>query len=103
MSQVVETHIRKRGFFGWVFLILFWAFNALMALWMWLAAGMIGNQYVSATGPNREFHQAGTAIGGAIGGAMILFIWLAGAVILGLFVLVTRGRKTVVIRTNSPM
>ena len=76
MSQIVETHIRKRGFFGWVFMTLFWIYNGLMVLWMWLALSAVGNQYAGAAGPNREFQQAGTAIGGTIGTAIILFFGL---------------------------
>ena len=98
MSQVVETHIRKRGFFGWFFLLLFWTFNALMALWAWVAFSVICDQYVGASGQFGDARQAGTVIGGTIGGAVILFLWVAGAVILGLLALLTRGRKTVVIR-----
>ena len=101
MSQIVETHILKRGFFGWVFLTMFLIYNALMALSMWLAFTVIDNQYAGAAGPHPEFAQAGTAIAGTIGGTIFLVIWLAGAVILGLLALLTRGRKTVVIRNSS--
>jgi hypothetical protein len=101
MSEVVETQIRKRGFFGWLFLLLFWAFNALMALWAWTSFSLIHERYVTASGQYSEAQQVGTAIGGAIGGAVILFVWVAGAVILGLLALLTRGRKTVIIRTAT--
>ncbi|HZZ22013.1 MAG TPA: hypothetical protein VFE60_05310 [Roseiarcus sp.] len=99
---MVETHIRKRGLFGWFFLVVFWAFNALMALWAWVAFSVIHGQYVGASGEFTEARQAGTAIGGAIGGAAILFLWVAGrAVILGLLALLTKGRKTVVMRSAA--
>jgi hypothetical protein len=102
MSQVVETQIGKRGFFGWLFLLLFWAFSALMALWAWTSFSLIHEKYVTASGQYSEAQQAATAIGGAIGGAVILFVWVAGgAVILGLLALLTRGRKTVIIRTAT--
>jgi hypothetical protein len=90
MSQVIETHIQRRGVFGWFFLILFWAFNGLMLLWAVGTFNAIGNQCAGAGGPYREAQQAGTAIGGAIDGAVILFAWAAGAVNLGLFALLAR-------------
>ena len=37
MPQIVE-HRHPEVWFGWFFLILFWIFNALMALWAFLAA-----------------------------------------------------------------
>jgi hypothetical protein len=96
MSQVVETHIRKRGFFGWVFISLFRALNALMALWAWLALSATHDQYVRSSSP--AFH-AGTAIGGVMVSAVLLFLWVAGAVILGLLALLTLGQKTVIVRS----
>lgn len=98
MAQVVETHIRRRGVFGWIFLALFWAFNALMALWAWMALSAIHGQYVAAAS---SAYRAGTEAGGAIVGSVILFVWAAGAVILGLLALLTRGHKTVVIRSAA--
>jgi hypothetical protein len=66
-----------------------------------MAFSMIHDRYVAASRQYAEAQQAGTAIGGAIGGAAILFMWVAGAVILGLLALLTRGRKTVVIRNAT--
>jgi hypothetical protein len=94
-QQVVETHVRKRGPFGWVFMSLFWAFNALMAVWVCWAFSATHAQYVSSSSPA---FQAATAAGGVIVGAVLLFLWAAGAVILGLLALLTRGQKTVIIR-----
>src|SRR5208282_4356860 len=31
MSRVIETHIRKRGLFGWMFVTLFWLYNSALA------------------------------------------------------------------------
>lgn len=89
----VET--RKRGVFGTIFLWLFWAFNALMAFVTWRAVStsseMIGMQVTEA-------EKAASAIGSGAAVAVVIFIWLAGAVILGLFALLTRG-KTVIVET----
>ena len=42
--------------------------------------------------------QAGAAIGTGLGIGTILFVWMFGAVITGLFALLTRGSKTIVRR-----
>lgn len=96
MPTIVRKEIRKRGFFGWVFLILFILFNLFMLAWM--IGGMSAATNTVVTG---EAEQAGRAIGTALGAGIILFIWLAGAVILGLFALLTRGRKTIIEETVS--
>jgi len=94
MATIIRKEIRKRGFFGWVFLILFVVFNLIMLAWM--IGGMNAASNTAAVG---EAAQAGRAVGTAVAAGMILFIWLAGAVILGLFALLTRGRKTIVEET----
>jgi hypothetical protein len=94
LAKIIRRETRKRGFFGWVFLLLFWAFNALM-LW-WLVAGLGA---VSQTPVHSTAEESGRAIGGFIGGTMVMFVWVAGAVILGLFALLTRGSKTIVEET----
>lgn len=91
MATVVRREIRKRGFFGWLFLILFVLFNAFM-LW----AVVAGINDMASLPAETGAEQAGKAIGGAIGFAMLMLVWVAGAVILGLFALLTRGRKTIV-------
>jgi hypothetical protein len=47
-----------------------------------------------------EAEKAGFAAGTAIGVGALIFVWVAGAVILGLFVLFTRGQK-VIVETSS--
>jgi hypothetical protein len=34
MSRIIRTEKRKRGFFGWIFLLLFIVFNLLMGAWL---------------------------------------------------------------------
>ncbi len=65
-----------RGFFGWVFLILFLAFNAFMALYLVMALSM-----------------GASALVNIVGTGIILFVWTCGAVITGLLALLTRGRR----------
>ena len=93
-SQVVETHIRKRGFFGWIFLVVFWAFNAFMAAWAWATVSLVSQIDVG----HSEAARTGRAIGGIIDAGMIGSLWLIGAVILSLCVFFSRGKKTVFIK-----
>jgi hypothetical protein len=94
--RVVQKEIRKRGFFGWVFLILFLAFNAFMAVFLfnyWQAVSQIST-------PTSAAH-TGAVIGGTIGTGVIAFFWVAGAVVLGLLAMLTRGRKTIIIEETT--
>ena len=78
-----------RGVFGKFIKWFFIAFNLFMAFWMW--AGMqAASTAIDASSSGAE--QVGTAIGTGIGAALIVSIWVAGSVILGLFVLFTRPR-----------
>ncbi len=80
-------HVPKRGMFGKLFKWSFIAWNALMVYW--LVAGMNAASNVKApTGAQ----QAGRALGTALGASMIVGIWVAGSIILGLFVLFTRPK-----------
>jgi hypothetical protein len=78
----------RRGIFGklvkWAFIL----FNVLMLVW--LIAGM--NAAANATQPGTEAGKAGAAIGTAIGAGLIIALWVAGDIILGLFVLFTRPK-----------
>ncbi|HTO29626.1 MAG TPA: hypothetical protein VL202_00380 [Pararhizobium sp.] len=96
MATIVRRETRKRGFFGWIFLILFILFNLLMVWWLlayWSS--------LASTTSASDAEAAGKAIGGTIGSGMLIFLWAAGDVILGLFVLLTRGRKIIIEETVS--
>jgi hypothetical protein len=88
---------RRRGFFGWVFLLLFLLFYVAMALWV-AGAWRVSSDMASSTTDHAE--QAGIAIGGFIAGAALLWIWFFGAVITGLLAFLTRSGKTVMIERN---
>jgi hypothetical protein len=68
----------------------------LMFLWLWNYWELlsIGNQPTSNAG------RSGAAIGAALGTGAILFVWLVGAVVTGLFAILTRGKR-VYIQTPS--
>ena len=87
----IQRELTRRGFFGWLFLIAFWVFNAFMAFWMfdyW--------HHVSSIAATGGAERAGKAIGATIGTGLIAFFWVAGAVVLGLFAMLTRGRKVLI-------
>ena len=87
---------RKRGIFGWFFLILFIGFNLLM---LWIAGagyGLLGHVPV----PSANVVTLGVDLGAAIGVAAFLVCWLLGFLLLGLLALLTRGRKVTAIETR---
>lgn len=98
MTTTIRTEKRKRGIFGWVFLLLFWGFNAIMAVAFF--AG-ISDSVDKGSQLTSEAEQAGHAIGSVIGMGMVLGIWVMGAVLLGIFVLLTRGKKVIVETTGA--
>lgn len=96
MATIVRTEKRQRSAFGKLIKWTFIAFNVLMIIW--LVSGMSA---VSQLTPDSEAARAGHAIGATIGFSIILGIWMMGVVILGLFVLLTRGDKVVVEETSD--
>jgi hypothetical protein len=93
MATVTRTETHKRGFFGWIFLLMFWGFNALMLFAVIAGANGSAEQ---ATALTSDAERAGHAIGTAIGFSMLLFLWAAGAIIFGLLSYFTRGKKVIV-------
>lgn len=93
MPVMVQREIRKRGFFGKLIKLLFIVFNILMALWLvsyWATAGGMLNQMAS------DAERTGGAIGATLATSMILSMWAAGATILGILTLLTRGPRILV-------
>ena len=80
----VQLRKPKRGFFGQIIKWSFIGFNILMA-W-WLVSGM------ATVTQGTEAISVGGAIGAGIGAALILGIWVAGDIILGLLVVLTRPK-----------
>lgn len=90
--RTIRREVRKRGFFGWVFLLIFLGFNAVMLLWLigyWTELGKL-------PAAMSEAERAGAVIGSTIGTGFIIMVWGFGAVILGLLALLTRGRRTII-------
>lgn len=93
MATTTRIETRKRGIFGWIFVFLFWGFNAVMAFSLFAGIQAASNDTAGLTS---DAQAAGAAIGTVIGVGMILTIWALGAAILGLFVYFTQGRKVTV-------
>lgn len=92
MTRMVRTEVRKRGFFGWVFMLLFIGFNLLMLAWLisyWATIAPMVNQGHSAA-------RTGAALGATIGTGFLIALWAAGDIILGLLTLLSRGKKLIV-------
>jgi hypothetical protein len=87
MTGIVRWH---RGAVGSFFEIAFYVFNIVMAAWLILALAKFGSADETATS---EFIKAVAELGVAFRVLIVLFVWMAGDVILGLLTLVIRERK----------
>jgi hypothetical protein len=98
VATTVTTEKRKRGFFGWVFLLIFWLWQIIMIVS--LVSGLSGSSgvYNSATS---DAGRAGAAIGTGLGVTAILVFWCLGTIILGFLVMFTRGKKILITRTEQ--
>ncbi len=91
------TETRKRGIFGWFFLLLFWGWQILMAISVF--RGLIGTgehmaQYTT------EAERTGAAIGATIGFGMVLTLWAVGTIVFGALAFFTRGKKVIIQETT---
>ncbi len=96
MAKVIRKEVRQRSGFGKIVKWLFIGFNILMLVWLiagFVATGDVMDQAAS------DAEQAGAAIGATIGMGLILAVWAIGDIILGIFVLLTRGTKTIIDET----
>jgi len=80
----------KRTFFGKLVKWSFIGFNILMLLWMVFSVGVAAETIDTAAS---DAEKAGAAIGTGLGAMMIMFVWIAGDVVLGLMTLLTRPKK----------
>lgn len=96
MVQVIRREVRKRGFFGKVFKFLFIIFNLLMLAWLVSYWIQIGNMYNAVSS---DAERTGASIGATLGTGFLIFFWAAGALILGLLTMLSRGTKIVIEET----
>lgn len=94
----VYVERRRRGFFGWLFLLVFIGWNLAMLAWLLYFASLTFN----LSPPDVEGEEAARNIGRAIGGGIILFVWACGSIVTGLAALLTRGSKRVIRRVQDP-
>ena len=80
----------KRGFFGKIFLWLFYLFNIFMLIWL---VGGINAASTSISPTASEAYKTGAAIGTGIGATFILFIWAIGDIITGMLAFMTRPKS----------
>jgi hypothetical protein len=92
MAKTISIEVRKRGFFGKLFKWSFILFNLLMAFWLFSYWGSVGELMSNQTS---DAARTGGAIGATLGTSFIAFFWVTGAVILGLFTLLSRGKKVI--------
>lgn len=90
MAGVIRKERYQRGPFGKLVKWTFIAFNVVMLLWF---ASYLAT--VSGMETHGKAEQVGAAIGITIGVSMLLMLWAMGDVVLGLFVLFTRGDKII--------
>ena len=92
MAKTISIEVRKRGFFGRLFKWSFILFNLLMPFWLFSYWNSVGDLINAQTS---DAARAGGAVGATLGTGFIVFFWVAGSVILGLFTIFTRGKKVV--------
>ena len=96
MAKFEATQIekRRRGPLGWVVAIFFYGFNVIMILLIaltWDGVGSMAQDYDDAS--------VGVAvIAGFFSTVALFWFWLFGAIILGIMMLFTRGKKVILTR-----
>lgn len=90
MTREVYIEKHKRGYFGLLFLILFIAWNVVMAIWL-LGFSMHVNEATQSASTQAE--SAVVTVGSGIGFIMMLILWGMGSVITGILALLSRGSK----------
>lgn len=80
----------KRGFWGKIFLWLFYGFNIFMLWWM-IGGISVSSDTIAATASDAE--RAGATIGAGLGLFILIIIWVIGDIITGLLALVSRPKN----------
>lgn len=88
MTTTITTH--KRGFFGRLWQIVFWLFQAAMIALIWANYNAVKTTGADCAG--EAACQAGAAIGGGMIAATGWFVWILGTVIFGILMMATRGK-----------
>lgn len=93
MVRIIRKETKKRGFVGKLFKIAFVGFNLFMIWWLVAYLTDVVPKVEQATS---QAEKMGGQAGTIIGAAMLCIFWIAGALILGLFTMMTKGQLTVI-------
>ena len=88
----INAEKRTRRVFGWLFLILFILWNALMMLALILMI-QTTNNFMQAV--NADAGSSAAAIGAESSFTFLIIVWALGSVVTGLLAFITRGNKTI--------
>ncbi|MDB5661636.1 MAG: hypothetical protein JWS10_4251 [Cypionkella sp.] len=99
MAKLVKTQVTKhqRGFFGRVWQIVFWLFQAAMVAFVVANLNTVGDVSSDCVTQNADALNAsacktGAAIGGGIVAVTGWFLWFLGTVLLAVLMFATRGK-----------
>lgn len=99
MAKLVKTQVTKhqRGFFGRIWQVAFWLFQAAMIALVVFNFGAVGDQINTdcaqkTTESLKNACEAGTVIGGGIVAVGGWLLWFLGTIILGILMFATRGK-----------
>lgn len=92
MGKTVRIERHRRGFFGWIFRVLFLVFNVFMLLVILRTLYAAWSISESALGDDTTGARTGAAAAVILG---ILAIWVVGGLFLGVLSYVTRGNKVI--------
>lgn len=94
---VVRREVSDRTLIGKIFKYTFIGFNVLMLL-LFFKGCAVSSDAITNAGAQSEYADAATAgatIGAGLAMGSLLFLWVVGDVVLGLFVLFTRRKKII--------
>ena len=95
MTKLTKTTVTKheRGFFGRVWQVVFWAFQAIMVWMIFINVGTGAEVASECTGEFAGACQAGATIGTGIIAVAGWFVWFLGTLLLAILMFATRGKS----------
>lgn len=91
-TETLQIEKRQRGPFGWIVAIVFWGFNTIMIYYIFSVFD-VGADYYSNASDGAD--QAGFALGTGFAIYILGSIWFTGTIILGIMMVLTRGKKII--------
>ena len=95
--KVTQIEKRRRGPFGWIVAIAFYGFNLVMIAMLvltWAGVGTVASDNYD------DASVAAAGVAGFLGTVALFWFWLFGAIILGIMMLLTRGKKLILTRED---